>query len=135
MGQPGTITRRLKPGELGSAVASLTATPGARLADMFVAAEAPHRRGQSQLTLHLIFGLDRDQTYLRLLSGVDGLRRQELSELNPACFVEECEIFELWGIRAPNGKPLNRVLFVPGGRRGATAASATAGLDRASNWG
>jgi Ni,Fe-hydrogenase III large subunit len=80
---------------------------------MFVAAEAPHRRGQSQLTLHLIFGLDRDQTYLRLLSGVDGLRRQELSELNPACFVEECEIFELWGIRAPNGKPLNRVLLSP----------------------
>jgi Ni,Fe-hydrogenase III large subunit len=113
VGQPGTITRRLRPDELGSAVATLTATPGARLADMFVAAEVPDRRGRSPLTLHLIFGLDREQTYLRLISVVDGPPQRALSELNPACFVEECEIFELWGIRALQGPPLNRVLLSP----------------------
>jgi Ni,Fe-hydrogenase III large subunit len=36
-----------------------------------------------------------------------------LSDIAPAAFVEECEIYEQFGIRPATGKPLNRVMLPP----------------------
>ena len=36
-----------------------------------------------------------------------------LSDIAPAAFVEECEIYEQFGIRPADGKPLNRVMLPP----------------------
>ena len=44
---------------------------------------------------------------------VDGDRFPPLSDLDPAAFIEECEIYEQYGIRPDNDKPLNRVLMPP----------------------
>ena len=36
-----------------------------------------------------------------------------LSDLDPAAFVEECEIYKQYGIRPDNDRRLNRVLVPP----------------------
>jgi Ni,Fe-hydrogenase III large subunit len=36
-----------------------------------------------------------------------------LSDIAPAAFVEECEIYEQFGIRPASGKPLNRIMLPP----------------------
>jgi Ni,Fe-hydrogenase III large subunit len=113
--QPGALGRRLELAQLKRAAQLLGASRGARLADMFVLPSAPAEAGgDGGLTLHLVFGLDQDRRYLLLQAPLSGRSYAAISEVAPACFVEECEIFELWGIKPTGGHPLNRVLLAPG---------------------
>jgi Ni,Fe-hydrogenase III large subunit/Ni,Fe-hydrogenase III component G len=80
----------------------------ARLADLFAA-----ERDGGGLLLRAVYALDADARYLILECPVDGHLFPALSELDPAAFVEECEIYEHFGVRPANGKPLNRVHMAP----------------------
>jgi Ni,Fe-hydrogenase III large subunit len=107
--------RRLGPGvglaelpataELGAIVHALAAEPGVRLADLFGAAGPP-------VTLQLVYALDAEQHYLVLRAPVTGQTYPALSEIDPAAWAEECELFEQHGIR-PAGTLLNRVAVAP----------------------
>ena len=81
---------------------------GARLADLF-ADEQP----DGEIVLRTVYALDAESRYLLLECAVQGDHFPQLSDLDPAAFIEECEIYEQYGIRPDNGKPLNRVLMPP----------------------
>ena len=99
------VTVQLPVTELESAVHHLTGS-GARLADLFAARQDP-------AVLHLVWALDDDHQYLVIQAEVDGEEYPPLSDLAPAAFHEECEIYEQFGIRPLTGKPLNRVALPP----------------------
>jgi Ni,Fe-hydrogenase III large subunit len=61
----------------------------------------------------LVHAFDEEGRYLVLECPVSGKTYAPLSDIVPAAFVEECEIFELFGIRPTTGKPLNRLLIPP----------------------
>ncbi len=92
--------------ELSGATARLAELPGTRLADMFAA-------GSDPVTLRLVWALDGDQRYVVTESAVAGPQYPALSDITPAAFTEECEIYEQFGIRPAGGKPLNRVAVPP----------------------
>ena len=92
--------------EVDEAAAELAALPGARLADLF-------GTGTDPVTLRMVWALDRDQSYLVTETPVEGPRYPALSDVAPAAFAEECEIYEQFGIRPAGGKPLNRVAIPP----------------------
>lgn len=106
----GTVTVSFPSGELEAAVHRLAGPGGARLADMFAA-------GGDAVTLRLVWGIDGGSAaaprYLVTESVVDGQRYPALSDIAPAAFVEECEIYEQFGIRPATGKPMNRVMLPP----------------------
>jgi Ni,Fe-hydrogenase III large subunit len=66
------------------------------------------------VVLRLVWGLDCDRRYLITESVIDSGSYPDLSDLTPAAFAEECEIYEQFGIRPAGGKPLNRVALPPG---------------------
>ncbi len=99
------VTLQLPAAELEPAVDHLTRA-GARLADLFAA-------GQDPAVLHLVWALDEEHQYLVVRAEVDGEDYPPLSDLAPAAFYEECEIYEQFGIRPATGKPLNRVALPP----------------------
>ena len=107
------ITAGVAAAGLEAAVRQIAAHPGARLADVFVCAGSPQTNG-GPVTLRLVWGLDADRTYLITESAVDGERYPSLSEIAPAAFAEECEIYEQFGIRPAGSRPLNRVALPPG---------------------
>ncbi len=92
--------------DLETVTAQLARHPGARLADLFAA-------GTDPVTLRAVWALDRDRHYLITETPVVGRRYPALSEIAPAAFAEECEIYEQFGIRPSGGKPLNRVATPP----------------------
>ena len=94
------------PGDLGSVVSELVHRPGSRLADLFAA-------GSDPVILRLVWALDKDQEYLITESEIHGTQYPALSDIAPAAFAEECEIYEQFGIRPSGGKPLNRVAMPP----------------------
>ena len=94
------------PAELNAVTAELAEHPGARLADLFAA-------GTDPVSLRTVWALDRDQLYLITETKVDGPRYPALSDIVPAAFTEECEIYEQFGIRPTGSKPLNRVAMPP----------------------
>ncbi len=98
--------------DLEAAVRRLAAFPGARLADMFASGGNP-AIGDDPVVLRLVWGLDSDQRYLVTESVIEGERYPQLSDIAPAAFHEECEIYEQFGIRPEGGKPLNRVALPP----------------------
>ncbi len=63
--------------------------------------------------LRAVYALDAERRYLMLECPVQGDRFPPLSDVDPAAFVEECEIYEHYGVRPDNGKRLNRVLVPP----------------------
>jgi len=99
------VTVRIPVAQLETAVHHL-ATTGARLADLFAA-------GQDPAVLHLVWALDAQQQYLIVQADVTGDEYPPLSDIAPAAFAEECEIYEQFGIRPATGKPLNRVALPP----------------------
>jgi Ni,Fe-hydrogenase III large subunit len=118
------ITVRLPTADLQAAVRRIAAHPGARLADVFASGGVPgadggpgagrtRRADGEAVTLRLVWALDADRQYLITESAVDGERYPSLSDIAPAAFAEECEIYEQFGIRPANGKPLNRVALPP----------------------
>ena len=90
----------------------IAAHPGARLADVFASGVNPAANGDPVI-LRLVWALDADRRYLITESAIDGDRYPSLSDIAPAAFAEECEIYEQFGIRPSGGKPLNRVAMPP----------------------
>ena len=103
-----TSVARVDSRRLGGLSHELATEHGARLADLF-ADEQP----SGAIVLRAIYALDAEHRYLVLECGADGQRFPQLSDLDPAAFLEECEIYEQYGIRPDNGRPLNRVLVPP----------------------
>ncbi|HUY96670.1 MAG TPA: NADH-quinone oxidoreductase subunit C [Verrucomicrobiae bacterium] len=120
------------PHRLQATLAQLMALPGARLADLFAVEQqaapaaspgasggspAPGPEADSEVTtpvgLRVVVALDRWNRYVVLASPVQAQEYPQLSQLAPAAFVEECELYEQWGIRPRGGTPLNRILLPP----------------------
>jgi Ni,Fe-hydrogenase III large subunit len=101
----GAATVRLLPETLEAATHVLASTPGIRLADMFAddGGDAP--------TLRLVWA--RGPGYLVTETEIETEQYPPLSDIAPAAFVEECEIYEQFGIRPATGKPLNRLMLPP----------------------
>jgi Ni,Fe-hydrogenase III large subunit/Ni,Fe-hydrogenase III component G len=106
--QPSVSVVRVEASRLGPLSHELAAEHGARLADLF-----GDEGDDGEIVLRVVYALDREGRYLLLECPVDGDRFPPLSDLDPAAFVEECEIYEHYGVRPENGKRLNRVLVPP----------------------
>ena len=101
----GAVTVDVPAARLEAAVHHLAAA-GARLADLFAA-------DGEEVTLRLVWGLDTERQYLITETTIDTGEYPPLSDITPAAFVEECEIYEQFGVRPAGGKPLNRVALPP----------------------
>lgn len=99
------LTVRVPAAQLEATVHHL-ASGGARLADLFASGPEP-------VTLHLVWALDAERQYVMIESEVAGTEYPPLSDVAPAAFAEECEIYEQFGIRPAGCKPLNRVALPP----------------------
>ena len=99
---------RVAAGQLGSLSHELATEHGARLADLFAAEQT-----DGGILLRTVYALDAEGRYLVLECPAQDDHFPQLSDLDPAAFIEECEIYEQYGIRPDNGKPLNRVLMPP----------------------
>jgi Ni,Fe-hydrogenase III large subunit/Ni,Fe-hydrogenase III component G len=106
--QPRTKVARVDARQLGPLSDELATEHGARLADLFA-----DESSEGEILLRVVYALDAERRYLVLECVVEGDRFPQLSDLDPAAFVEECEIYEQYGIRPDNDKPLNRVLMPP----------------------
>jgi Ni,Fe-hydrogenase III large subunit/Ni,Fe-hydrogenase III component G len=106
----GTLTAVVPVGRLQDGIHQLVASGGARLADVFAADGDPERE---TVTLRLVWALDAERQYLVTESEVTTGEYPPLSDIAPAAFVEECEIYEQFGIRPANAKPLNRMFLPP----------------------
>jgi Ni,Fe-hydrogenase III large subunit len=79
-----------------------------RLADMFASdGDAP--------VLRLVWANDTPAQagYVITQTPIQDGEYPALSDIAPAAFVEECEIYEQFGIRPATGKPLNRIMLPP----------------------
>jgi Ni,Fe-hydrogenase III large subunit/Ni,Fe-hydrogenase III component G len=101
-------TERVETARLASLSHELAIEHGARLADLF-AEDGP----EGEVTLRSVYALDGESRYLVLECRLDGDRFPPLSDLDPAAFIEECEIYEQYGVRPDNHRRLNRVLVPP----------------------
>jgi Ni,Fe-hydrogenase III large subunit/Ni,Fe-hydrogenase III component G len=101
----GAVTVDVPAARLETAVHHL-AGAGARLADLFAS-------DGDQVTLRLVWGLDTERQYLITETALDDPEYPPLSDIAPAAFTEECEIYEQFGVRPAGGKPLNRVALPP----------------------
>jgi Ni,Fe-hydrogenase III large subunit/Ni,Fe-hydrogenase III component G len=101
----GAVTIRLLPETLEEATHALAGTAGVRLADMFADndGDAP--------TLRLVWAYE--SGYLVIEAKIESDQYPPLSDIAPAAFVEECEIYEQFGIQPATGKPLNRLMLPP----------------------
>ena len=114
----GTVTTRVPAEDLQRVTADLAKTPGIRLADMFAGGSggSSPRAGRAAsdgdtTVLRLVWA--RDSGYLITESEIVGDQYPPLSDIAPAAFVEECEIYEQFGVRPATGKPLNRLMLPP----------------------
>jgi Ni,Fe-hydrogenase III large subunit/Ni,Fe-hydrogenase III component G len=101
----GAATVRLLPETLEAATHALAVTAGTRLADMFA------NDGGDAPTLRLVW--EHGLGYLVTETEIESEQYPPLSDIAPAAFVEECEIYEQFGIRPASGKPLNRLMLPP----------------------
>ena len=101
----GALTIRTLPETLEEATHALAGTPGTRLADMFADNDG------DATTLRLVWA--DESGYLLTETEIEGDQYPPLSDIAPAAFVEECEIYEQFGIRPATGKPLNRLMLPP----------------------
>ncbi len=99
---------RVDSEQLGTLSHELATEHGARLADLF-ADDGP----DGEIVLRSVYALDAECCYVVLECSVEGDEFPPLSDLDPAAFIEECEIYEHYGVRPDNDKPLNRVLMPP----------------------
>jgi Ni,Fe-hydrogenase III large subunit len=79
-----------------------------RLADAFGALE------EGDLVLRVVYGYDVEQTYAVVQWPTVDDEYAQLSDSEPAAFVEECEIYEQFGVRPRGDKLLNRLVVPPG---------------------
>ena len=101
----GAVTIRTLAETLEEATHALAGTPGTRLADMFADNDG------DATTLRLVWA--DEAGYLVTETEIEGDQYPPLSDIAPAAFVEECEIYEQFGIRPATGKPLNRLMLPP----------------------
>ena len=101
----GTALVAVPAGKLEPATHHL-AVSGARLADFFAS-------GADPIVLRLVWALDNESQYLILDCELTGEIYPALSDIAPAAFYEECEVYEQFGVRPATGKPLNRVALPP----------------------
>jgi Ni,Fe-hydrogenase III large subunit len=104
---PGAVTTfQVSSPDLEAVVRDLN---GLRLADMFASdGDTP--------TLRLVWANDageRQSGYVITETPIGGGEYPALSDIAPAAFVEECEIYEQFGICPATGKPLNRIMLPP----------------------
>jgi Ni,Fe-hydrogenase III large subunit/Ni,Fe-hydrogenase III component G len=111
-GDEPVLTVSVAAADLEAAVRRISAHEGSRLADAFASGGNPADDGDPVL-LRLVWGLDSDRRYLVTESVIEEESYPELSDIAPAAFAEECEIYEQFGIRPDGGKPLNRVALPP----------------------
>jgi Ni,Fe-hydrogenase III large subunit/Ni,Fe-hydrogenase III component G len=102
----GEVTTIRVPAKRLEAAVGHLAGAHTRLADMFAV-------GTDPVSLHLVWALDAERRYVMLTCEIAGEEYPALSDLAPAAFTEECEIYEQFGIRPANGRPLNRVVLPP----------------------
>ena len=103
----GAVTVRIPAEVLEEATNRLAGTAGVRLADMFAA-------DGDTTVLRLVWAYETEQPgYIITESEIEGEQYPSLSDIAPAAFVEECEIYEQFGIRPEGGKPLNRLMLPP----------------------
>ena len=105
----GALSATVDPRRLVHLTKAFAQAREARLVDLF----ATDRPQQATIDLRVIYAFDQEDRYVILNCPVDGELFPALSDLDPAAFVEECEIFEQFGIRPDNDKPLNRVHMAP----------------------
>ena len=103
------VTAQIPGPDLEAVVHLLAAAPGARLADVFASDGQPG----GPVMLRLVWALGDERRYLVTESAVEGDTYPPLSDVAPAAFQEECEIYEQFGIRPAGGRPLNRVVLPP----------------------
>jgi Ni,Fe-hydrogenase III large subunit len=101
----GAVTIRTLAETLEEATHALAGTPGTRLADMFADNDG------DATTLRLVWA--DESGYLLTETEIEGDQYPPLSDIAPAAFVEECEIYEQFGIRPTTGKPLHRLMLPP----------------------
>jgi Ni,Fe-hydrogenase III large subunit len=105
---PGVSAAQIDSAQLGAITHELADVHRARLADLF-ASESE----QGAVVLRAVYAHDTESRYLVLECPVSGPLFPALSDLDPAAFVEECEIYEQFAIRPDSVKPLNRMLMPP----------------------
>jgi Ni,Fe-hydrogenase III large subunit/Ni,Fe-hydrogenase III component G len=107
-GTQGAVTIRLLAESLETATHTLAGAAGIRLADMFA------DTGAGAPILRLVWAYEADEPgYIVTETEIEGEQYPSLSDIAPAAFIEECEIYEQFGIRPAGDKPLNRVMLPP----------------------
>ena len=99
---------RVHPDRLAQVSHELAVEHGARLADLF-----GEETDDGAVRLRAVYALDGEQRYVVFEAELEGEHFSSLSELDPAAFVEECELYEQFGVRPSNVRRLNRVLVPP----------------------
>jgi len=117
---PGAVTTfQVASPDLEAVVRDLA---GLRLADMFAGGSGGSSPRASraasngeQTILRLVWANDTqgEAGYVITETPIENGEYPALSDIAPAAFVEECEIYEQFGIRPASGKPLNRIMLPP----------------------
>jgi Ni,Fe-hydrogenase III large subunit/Ni,Fe-hydrogenase III component G len=122
--EPGSAvsTARVDAGQLVAFSHELATEHNARLADLF------GQRGEDgAIVQRVVYSLDRERRYLILECELASGRLAPISDLDPAAFVEECELYEQFGVRPDGHTRLNRVLVPPHGAGTFPVASGSGG--------
>ena len=118
----GAVTVRIPAEVLEEATNRLAGPAGVRLADMFAGGASRAAADGDTTVLRLVWAYEAEEPgYIITESEIEGEQYPSLSDIAPAAFVEECEIYEQFGIRPEGGKPLNRLMLPP--HAGAAASS------------
>jgi Ni,Fe-hydrogenase III large subunit len=80
---------------------------------MFIVPVGQEAEGRPALERVLVMAFDREDTYLLFKGPVSTQYPTAMTSIYPAAYLEECEIFELWGLLPEGGRPLNRILLPP----------------------
>jgi Ni,Fe-hydrogenase III large subunit len=96
---------RVEGARLDAVAKALTAIPGVRFADLFGTADP--------LTLRLVYALDEQSRYLLVEADAVAGRLPGISESTPGAFVEECELFEQFGLQPAEPHSLDRLVVPP----------------------
>lgn len=91
--------------QLRAAVATLEAMPGTRFADLFATA--------GPLVLHAVYAFDGGGDYLIIEAPELEGRLPALDDLTASAYVEECELFEQFGLQPAGEALLNRLAVPP----------------------
>ncbi|MHB1851806.1 MAG: hypothetical protein ACYCU6_06480, partial [Acidimicrobiales bacterium] len=103
----GTSSLLLDRTDVEPHVRAMVQTPGVRFADFFGSIE------DGELMIRLVWGLDREHEFRIVRWPARGTGYPPLSEVAPAAFVEECEIYEQFGVSPGKGRALNRLVIPP----------------------